>query len=174
MHESNSIGEIIKSISAEISESHNIPSNFIVCYENKNENEKTNESVWLCEPVTGKKSKMVFNYALKGRKNAYYFSFAIKKKMVSEIKIPHGAEIKELASDALNIYINFSSWSDEIPVFMKELIKYYVTNFEPADKFGCCGKYTECSKEGKCIHNNKFYAKACWYRKNLEAGKIFY
>ena len=41
-------------------------------------------------------------------------------------------------------------------------------------KFGCCSKYKQCSDAGKCIHEDLLYSSACEYRRNLEAGKIFY
>jgi len=40
--------------------------------------------------------------------------------------------------------------------------------------FGCCDRYVECSDAKKCLHKNPMYATACAYRKNLEAGRIFY
>lgn len=40
--------------------------------------------------------------------------------------------------------------------------------------FGCCSQYEKCSREKHCIHPDLLYATACMYRKNLEAGKIFY
>lgn len=33
--------------------------------------------------------------------------------------------------------------------------------------FGCCSKYAECQKEGKCLHTDQLYATACQYRKNV-------
>lgn len=42
------------------------------------------------------------------------------------------------------------------------------------DSFACCGLYEKCSDALKCIHADLQYAKACQYRKNLEAGHIFY
>ncbi|MBP0989755.1 MAG: hypothetical protein J5874_01055, partial [Oscillospiraceae bacterium] len=42
------------------------------------------------------------------------------------------------------------------------------------DSMGCCGKYNECSDAGTCVHDDLIYAGCCMYRKNLEAGKIFY
>lgn len=41
-------------------------------------------------------------------------------------------------------------------------------------RFGCCSKYKQCSDSGKCIHDDQLYSSACEYRRNLEAGKIFY
>lgn len=43
-----------------------------------------------------------------------------------------------------------------------------------SDKFGCCHLFTECSDACKCLHRDNDYAKGCEYRKNLEAGRIFY
>lgn len=170
MHESASIVKMINEINSEIAESHNIPENFLCVTENKD----GSESVWLREPVTNKKSKMAFNYAIKGRKNAQYFSITVKNKVVSLLSVPENVTVKTINSDKESTYINFDSWNDKVRTFAKAIITHYIETFEPSDKFGCCGKYAECSKEGKCIHDNKFYAKACWYRKNLESGKIFY
>lgn len=40
--------------------------------------------------------------------------------------------------------------------------------------FGCCAFYEQCSDAKKCLHQDPFYSYACTYRKNLEAGRIFY
>lgn len=53
-----------------------------------------------------------------------------------------------------------------------------ITNFDSIpyknnNMFGCCSKYKECSKATKCIRNDE-RALSCWYRKNLNEGKIFY
>ena len=58
--------------------------------------------------------------------------------------------------------------------YLTEIIDFTVRNYQPYDKFGCCSKYVACSDALKCLHANNFYARCCWYRKNLEAGKIFY
>lgn len=56
-----------------------------------------------------------------------------------------------------------------------DCIYYAVKNYTPkASSFACCARYSECSKERKCTHINKLYAKACQYRTNLENGKIYY
>ena len=43
-----------------------------------------------------------------------------------------------------------------------------------SDEFACCHLYQECSDQGKCISPRKERARACIYRKNLEAGLNFY
>lgn len=41
--------------------------------------------------------------------------------------------------------------------------------------FGCCGRYKECSEQGKCIHPDILYASAaCQYKKHLDNGNNFY
>lgn len=42
------------------------------------------------------------------------------------------------------------------------------------ERFGCCSRYEQCSDAKKCIHPDFILSRACAYRKNLEAGKIFY
>ena len=42
------------------------------------------------------------------------------------------------------------------------------------ERFGCCSRYEQCSDEGKCIHPDFLFSRACAYRENLEAGNIFY
>lgn len=170
MHESSSIENLIKEINAEFTNTHNIPDNFLCVTENKN----GSESVWLRELITNKNGKLALNYAVRGRKNAKYFSLTVKKSYIPFISIPDSFSTRSINSDANNTFIEFDSWNDEARELVKSILKYCVEIFEPSDKFGCCSKYAECSKAKKCIHNNTFYAKACWYRKNLESGKIFY
>ena len=43
-----------------------------------------------------------------------------------------------------------------------------------AGVFGCCGAYKDCSIAGRCIHGAETDYAGCQYRKNLEAGRIFY
>ena len=42
------------------------------------------------------------------------------------------------------------------------------------ESFGCCHRYEQCSNEKRCIHPDFMVALTCSYRKNLEAGRIFY
>lgn len=51
--------------------------------------------------------------------------------------------------------------------------KYIVENYS-AESFGCCSRYIECSDEKKCIHPDQLHAQGCMYKKNLDAGRIFY
>jgi hypothetical protein len=45
---------------------------------------------------------------------------------------------------------------------------------ESVERFGCCSRYEECSDEQKCIHPDIRFAEGCYYKINLENGRIFY
>lgn len=71
--------------------------------------------------------------------------------------------------------IRFNKSSESMVDFIKQNVIYAIEHYQSkSSKFGCCAKYKECSKVGKCLHDNLLYSKACIYRSNLEAGKIFY
>lgn len=152
-----------------VSERADLPDGFLELKEIKD-----GRSLWIVEPVSKSCSKMVFSIMTKGRKGQKYFSVAVKISILSKIPPPETAEVVMQESDAPNCRLNFMQGDTEIIPYLHDLILYYVEHFEPSDKFGCCHRYKECSAEKKCIHPDPFYAKACWYRKNLEAGKVFY
>ncbi len=63
-----------------------------------------------------------------------------------------------------------------ISILKPVLIRTYLflCENEPVHKFACCSRFEECSDAKICIHPNRKYAKGCFYKKNLESGKIFY
>ncbi len=65
--------------------------------------------------------------------------------------------------------------SNNLRSYFKRLIEKAVDNYKPkADRFGCCSKFSQCSDACMCLHENLLYSKACFYRNNLEEGRIFY
>lgn len=87
--------------------------------------------------------------------------------------------IKTSFNKKTNIYQNtsftFQDINDVYLDFIDSAINFSLKNYISAsDKFGCCGRYKECSDANMCIHPNKLYATSCEYRKHLEAGNIFY
>lgn len=59
--------------------------------------------------------------------------------------------------------------------FIELCVRFSLENYiSTAGKFGCCGRYKECSEVKKCIHPNKLYSTICEYRKHLESGEVFY
>ena len=55
-----------------------------------------------------------------------------------------------------------------------ELIAKICLDTMSFSKFGCCHRYLKCSEKRKCVHDDLLYSTACEYRRNLEAGKVFY
>lgn len=58
--------------------------------------------------------------------------------------------------------------------FLEHVLQIFVENFIPQERFGCCHRYVECSDARKCTAPDKYHARGCYYRENLEKGKIFY
>lgn len=162
------IDDIQREVAA-VSESADLPDGFLDLQEVKD-----GHSLWIVEPVSKRRSKMVFSITTKGKKGQKYFSITIKISMLAKVPSPEMAEVIMKESDVLNCRLNFTHGNTEILPYLHNIILYYVDHFEPSDKFGCCHRYKECSAEQKCIHPDQFYSKACWYRKNLENGKVFY
>ncbi len=83
-------------------------------------------------------------------------------------------EVKYKENDIyIKIYINDIEDIKKLDYELKEIYKYLYLN-EPADSFGCCSRYIECSNALKCINPDKKLAKGCQYKQNIESGKIFY
>lgn len=96
---------------------------------------------------------------------------------VKENVLKSNANIVEVYSKSFDAKekIRFEKDSDELIECLLECIQMGLEQYVPkAAGFACCSRYKECSGLKKCIHPNILYAKACQYRKNLEAGNIFY
>ena len=165
-----SIKDIVETLTKKLIISQNIPENFIFLEHNRN----NSETVWLIEPVDGKRSKFVLNYSIKSPNAKSYYCIEVPNALIDKISIPETAEIKKIKSNTTHTFLNFRTWNAEIEKFIEDTITYYVENFKPSVKFGCCHRYKECSDAKKCLHPDQFYAKACYYKENLENGKIFY
>lgn len=57
---------------------------------------------------------------------------------------------------------------------LKAVTLRFAEAYVPTDSFGCCHLYEKCSDARHCLDDDKLRAKACFYRKNLESGRIFY
>lgn len=42
------------------------------------------------------------------------------------------------------------------------------------EQFSCCNCFQECSHAGKCVQSDLVWGMGCYYRKNLQAWKVFY
>ena len=71
---------------------------------------------------------------------------------------------------SLDIFSPLSNTIEKLPTIFNRIL----VNLFSIESFGCCDKYVACSDAKKCLHDDLAYATACMYRKNLEAGRIFY
>jgi len=116
---------------------------------------------------------VLFNSSLALRFNIIDYSIVVHKKYEPMIIKFHGNDIKELKSPQNYIKSVFSKQSDVVN-FIHKMIPQFVDDYPPTERFGCCHRYVECSDAGKCTAPDLFHAKGCFYKDNLENGKIFY
>lgn len=134
------------------------------------ENQKSH-SLWIVEPMTRARSQMVLTVEKRGKAGQKYGRISAKKALLDKIKAQH---FTVSGSDPMIAYLDMTEIKTKYTDQLRKLIQYSAENFTPSERFGCCHLYRECSATGKCLHSDLFYARACWYRKNLEDGKIFY
>lgn len=80
--------------------------------------------------------------------------------------------IQQKDGKAVTVTSDSPDFTDQVKK-LKETKQYIFRNLI-TDTFACCNDFERCSDALKCIHpENRFY-NGCLYRKNLEAGKIFY
>jgi len=160
-----------------------LPENSIYLFSNvstkgKNKGMEISKSLCISEPEYPSNQNMKQiqskSYVIMNIQYQSCIELLIRNKQFNEIVIPDDAVVKELKSDVLFKHVVFSEDSDNLYNFLKSHIIYCIENYEASCSFGCCSQFEKCSELKRCIHENKLYAKGCSYRKNLEAGKIFY
>lgn len=104
----------------------------------------------------------------------YKFRILYRYKLHKFVKLPDNVTACEMKSYSDRMVIDFKSKSELFFETCKIILQQSLEHYEPTEFFGCCGKYLQCSDMKKCLHEDLFYAKACRYKRNLEAGRIFY
>lgn len=95
------------------------------------------------------------------------------KSKYSDLFMDLGLSISSIKSE--NDFIRYMFHDlNNIDEIEKILLQIYDECEASVHQFGCCSRYEECSNAKLCIHPDLVYSQGCWYRKNLEAGKIFY
>ena len=73
---------------------------------------------------------------------------------------------------------HFPLITDEVSIpVVKEMIQcvYVELRSRASGKmFGCCNSYVQCSDARQCLHQDDREYWGCCYKRNLEAGRIFY
>lgn len=153
---------------------------YLMANYSKNGRKITSYSICIYEPdyplsPNTKKDSTRNSIVLNIKENGTNLELMIGKTCFEEIGVPEGADVKEIKSDKLYMHVIFPADHSELVNYIKKNTKYACTNYSSkASSFGCCSRFNDCSDAKKCIHVNKLYSKACIYRQNLEAGKIYY
>lgn len=109
------------------------------------------------------------------KENGFMLELIIGESRVDSVGIPNDAVIKNNKSDEKNKHILIPNNSPELVKYIKANTMHAYMNYTSKESaFGCCDCFIKCSDVKKCIHENKLFSRACMYRRNLEAGKIFY
>lgn len=91
------------------------------------------------------------------------------------INTPETAEINIRQSEPDTVRMKFDASDPAFIEYLKENTIYRIRNYSSKESsFGCCSRYEMCSDAKKCVHENKLFACACQYKRNLESGRIFY
>ncbi len=165
----------------EIEKEQNLPQNSLCLITNYGQDKSkiTSYSVCICEPdspfskssADSSKSSVILNI----KESSDKLELLVAKDKYKAINAPEDAEIKELQSDNINMHVLYAANSSSLTKYVENCTKYAIATYvSKASPFGCCGKFEECSDAKRCLHENQLYSKACAYRKNLEAGNIFY
>lgn len=121
--------------------------------------------------------KSIINIEPKFTKNNERFVLSVNDDKIPYMSIPEGVEIKktkaEIASQRTRIIVpnNEAMILKLIDDATNRALDVYKS---AGTMFGCCSSFNECSDKKACLYPNKFYTSRCWYRTNLEKGKIFY
>lgn len=147
--------------------------------ENKNKNTDS-YSVLISEPpypvgserLGGEQS--IMKIALK----ANCYDIDILQSVYQNITCPPNTTYKELKKTGnapQHIIVSFAADDSDFYDYIQSVILYRLAHYHTAEStFSCCSRFNQCSDAKKCVHENKLYSTACIYRKNLEAGHIFY
>lgn len=107
-------------------------------------------------------------------KNGRSYFFYGKKAFEYITDLAGKAKLRIMQDD--NKPVTLTTESPDFYYYMEKLkeMKRIVFRNLITDTFACCNDFERCSDTLKCLHpENRFY-NGCMYRKNLEAGKIFY
>lgn len=95
------------------------------------------------------------------------------KRIISKLVDTNKENIKEI-SNPIGFLQYKCDENESGEAFLEHVLQTYVENYIPQERFGCCHRYVECSDARECTAPDKYHARGCYYRENLEKGKIFY
>ncbi len=122
---------------------------------------KTNSTISMFDSV-------VFRIRINSRTQCLDSENSIVLNYIS--KIQGASQTKETAHLPLTTTVESL---DIIREMLQELYKHCRAQVS-VESFGCCNDHVRCSDAKQCLHLNDREYWGCYYRKNLEAGRIFY
>lgn len=129
-------------------------------------------SMKILDPLTMNASQRIFTLTIikNSRGNRYEVDpFAA---VFDKVPVPCDGDVKQYPDKSPCVW--FAPDSETVTGYLLGLISAALRSYTPTSVIGCCSRYNACSDAKKCIHPDLFYARICSYRKNLEAGRIFY
>lgn len=94
----------------------------------------------------------------------------------NSIALEYVPEISGASATKDTAHIPLATDNDSLAAIKNMLIDIYEQRRAQVsgDPFGCCNDHVRCSDAGYCLHLKNEDYWGCIYRKNLEAGRIFY
>lgn len=105
-----------------------------------------------------------------------YFTFGKKVFMFTPAKEKKAAVYKLPSEDDPKKFVTIDPVAMTFGEFKQLLLETKRSVFRGlvSDKFACCNSFKQCSNAGECIHKDDRFYNGCYYRQNLEAGRIFF
>lgn len=102
---------------------------------------------------------------------------AINLELPADHLLPHPHEIAAIHRPigngsyrlVVDVSFNQDAFLDQFDALEKELRRSAAV-----DRFGCCHRFEACSDARTCLIKHEYLSLGCYYRENLEAGRIFY
>lgn len=103
-----------------------------------------------------------------GEKRFIYLKSSLSH-LLDESNIEYSASPTEEKNGVIKVDLNiFKAMFDKEDRRIKTIINAAFLRAISFTEFGCCSKYEECEKQGKCLHTDQLYATACQWQKHLK------
>ena len=107
-------------------------------------------------------------------KNGRSYFFYGKKAFEFVTDIPSKAKLRIQQDNGKPIVLTSNSpdllhYVEVLKNMKREIFRNLIT-----ETFACCNDFERCSDALMCLHSQNRFYNGCVYRKNLEAGKVFY
>ena len=126
---------------------------------------ETDKDVFTSSDLTSYSVPYGKSYFFYGQKVFEFIPPAKKKSKLTVFRLDDSKIVLTPSSSMVELLAAFA----ELKTMKQEIFRNL--NTEP---FGCCNDFIRCSDVHECLHAEDRFYNNCMYRKNLEAGHIFY